>query len=26
MNNDLGKPDDPTTVELYKFLDELVVK
>jgi arylformamidase len=26
LNNDLGKPDDPTTVELYKFLDELVVK
>ena len=24
LNNDLGKPDDPATVELYKFLDPLV--
>jgi hypothetical protein len=21
LNNDLGKPDDPATQELYKFLD-----
>ncbi|MDT8302114.1 MAG: alpha/beta hydrolase [Sedimentisphaerales bacterium] len=24
LNNDLGKPDDPATLELYKFLDPLV--
>lgn len=24
LNNDLGKPDDPATVELYEFLDPLV--
>ncbi|MCA9072623.1 MAG: alpha/beta hydrolase [Planctomycetaceae bacterium] len=24
LNNDLGKPDDPATQELYKFLDPLV--
>lgn len=24
LNNDLGKPDDPATKELYKFLDPLV--
>ena len=24
LNNDLGKPDDPATTELYKFLDPLV--
>lgn len=24
LNNDLGKPDDPATEELYKFLDPLV--
>jgi hypothetical protein len=24
LNNDLGKPDDPATQELYKFLDALV--
>ena len=24
LNNDLGKPDDPATQELYKFLDRLV--
>ena len=24
LNNDLGKPDDPATAELYKFLDPLV--
>lgn len=24
LNNDLGKPDDPATVELYKFLDPLL--
>ena len=26
LNNDLGKPDDPATVEFYKFLDPLVKK
>lgn len=26
LNNDLGKPDDPATVEFYKFLDPLVAK
>jgi len=26
LNNDLGKPDDPATEELYKFLDPLVGK
>lgn len=26
LNNDLGKPDDPATVELYKFLDSLVAE
>ena len=26
LNNDLGKPDDPATVELYKFLDPLLAK
>ncbi|MBM83763.1 MAG: para-nitrobenzyl esterase [Planctomycetaceae bacterium] len=26
LNNDLGKPDDPVTVEFYKFLDPLVGK
>ena len=24
LNNDLGKPDDPATQELYQFLDPLV--
>jgi hypothetical protein len=24
LNNDLGKPDDPATQELYKFLDKNV--
>ncbi|MDA1015050.1 MAG: alpha/beta hydrolase [Planctomycetota bacterium] len=24
LNNDLGKPDDPATVEFYKFLDPLI--
>jgi len=24
LNNDLGKPDDPATLELYKFLDPLI--
>lgn len=24
LNNDLGRPDDPATVELYRFLDPLV--
>ena len=24
LNNDLGKPNDPATEELYKFLDPLV--
>ena len=24
LNNDLGKPDDPATAELYKFLDPLI--
>ena len=24
LNNDLGKPDDPATQELYKFLDPIV--
>jgi len=24
LNNDLGKPDDPATQELYKFLEPLV--
>jgi len=24
LNNDLGKSDDPATLELYKFLDPLV--
>jgi hypothetical protein len=24
LNNDLGKPDDPATQELYKFIDPLV--
>ena len=24
LNNDLGKPDDPATQQLYKFLDPLV--
>lgn len=23
LNNDLGKPDDPATRELFKFLEEL---
>ena len=26
LNDDLGKPDDPATQELYKFLDLLVGK
>ena len=26
LNNDLGKPDDPATSELYKFLDPLIGK
>ncbi|MFT5857605.1 MAG: arylformamidase [Verrucomicrobiales bacterium] len=26
LNNDLGKPDDPATLELYKFIDPLVGK
>ena len=26
LNNDLGKPDDPATAELYEFLDPLVDK
>jgi len=26
LNNDLGKPSDPATVELYKFLDPLLAK
>lgn len=26
LNNDLGKPDDPATEALYKFLDPLIVK
>lgn len=26
LNNDLGKPDDPATVEFYKFLDRLTGK
>ena len=26
LNNDLGKPDDPATVELYQFLDPLVTE
>ena len=26
LNNDLGKPDDPATVELYQFLDPLVAE
>ena len=24
LNNDLGKPDDPATKELYEFLDPLI--
>jgi arylformamidase len=24
LNNDLGKPDDPATIELYRFLDPLI--
>lgn len=26
LNNDLGKPDDPATQELYKFLDPLIAE
>ncbi len=26
LNNDLGKPDDPATLEFYKFLDALIDK
>ena len=26
LNNDLGKPDDPATIELYQFLDPLVAE